>query len=320
MKVVATGTNYSKYCAAGKKMLEDKGFTVVENELGRPLAQEEAWELAHDADAIVAGVDIWDEASFKNCPNVKVIARFGVGYDNFDLEAGKRHGVKMCNAKAGNSTAVAEYAVTLILAAYKHSCSFNESIRRGEWDRSEGYLGNNMFGKKVGLVGFGAIAQKAARMLSGFGVELYASDMYPNQKAAAELGVKITTFEDIIENCDIISVHVPSTPETRHLFNKVVFEKMKPSAVIVNTARGPIISQDDMYDALKNKTIACAGLDVFEEEPTQKDNPLFTLDNIVLSPHIAAETYETYHDIGIMTAQIIIDAIEGREPANLLNP
>lgn len=320
MKVVATGTNYSKYCAAGKKMLEDYGFTVVENELGRPLTQQEAWELAYDADAIVAGVDVWNEDSFQHCPQVKVIARFGVGYDNFDLEAGKKHGVKMCNAKAGNATAVAEYAVTLILAAYKHSCSFDTSIRKGEWDRSEGYLGNNLDGKKVGLVGFGAIAQKVAKMLSGFGVELYASDMYPNQKAADSLGVKITSFEEIIENCDIISVHVPSTPETKHLFNKEVFAKMKSSAIIVNTARGPIVSQDDLYEALKNKTIACAGIDVFEVEPTTKENPLFSLDNIVLSPHIAAETYETYHDIGIMTAQIIIDAMEGKEPANLLNP
>lgn len=320
MKVVATGTNYSKYCAAGKKMLENYGFEVVENTLGRPLTQEEAWELAYDADAIVAGVDIWDGKSFEHCPNVKVIARFGVGFDNFDLEAGKKYGVKMCNAKAGNSTAVAEYAVNLIMSLYKKTYQFDPSTRKGEWNRSEGYLGYNISEKKVGLVGFGAIAQKVGKMLSGFDVELLVYDMFPNQKAADKIGAKLTSFDEIIQTCDIISVHVPSTPETKHLFNKAVFEKMKSNAIIVNTARGPIISEVDLYDALKNHVIAGAGLDVYETEPTKADNPLFTLDNIVVSPHVAAETYETYHDIGILTAQIIIDVMDGKEPMNLLNP
>lgn len=320
MKVVATGTNYSKYCSKGKRMLEDYGFTVVENETGQPLTQEEAITLAYDADAIIAGVDIWNEKSFKACPNVKIIVRFGVGYDNFDMEAATKHGIKMCNAKAGNATAVAECAVSLMLAAYKHTCGFNESVRKGIWDRTEGYLGNNLCGKKVGLVGFGAIAQKVAKMLTGFDVELLSNDMYPNKQKAKELNVSMVNFDEIIKKCDIISIHVPNIPSTKHLFHKEIFEKMKSNAVLINTARGPIVNENDLYDALKNKTIAYAGIDVFEEEPTSGDSPLFTLDNIVVSPHIAAETYETYHDIGVMTAQMIIDNMEGKIPANLLNP
>lgn len=320
MKAVATLPNYSYSCPEGKKMLEDYGFTVVENQLGKPLTQEEVWELAYDADAIVAGVDIWNEASFQHCPKVKIVARFGVGFDNFDLEAGKRYGVKMCNAKGINSPAVAEYTINLMLDISRKTCNFNNSVRTGLWDRSPGFLGHNIGDKKVGLVGFGDIAQKVAKILTGFGSQVYASDPYPNLEAAKTLGVKITDFNNIIESCDIISIHVPSIPETKHLFHAGIFKKMKNSAILINTARGPIVNQTDLYTALLNKEIAGAGIDVYEQEPTTAQNPLFQLSNIVVSPHIAAETYETYRDVGIATAQIIIDVMQGRQPKNLLNP
>lgn len=317
-KVFCTLPNYSKQCAEGKKMLEDNGFEVIENTLGRPLSQQEVWDYCTNEEvvAVVAGVDIWDEASYQKFTNLKVIARFGVGVDNLDLQKGKEYGIKICNAKAGNAVSVAEFAVTFMLSCYKKLCFFNESVRKGEWDRT---LGFNLEGKKVGLVGFGDISRKVAKMLSGFGVEIMASDMYPNLEEAKKLNVKITSFENILENCDIISIHVPSTPETKYLFNKKSFDKMKSNAVLINTARGPIVEQSALYEALKEGKIAGAGLDVYEIEPTQSNNPLFELKNIVVTPHTAAETHETYHNVGIMTAQAVIDVLEGKVPKNLLN-
>lgn len=320
MKVVVTGTRYSEYCTRGKQLLQDNGIEIVENEKNRPLTQQEAWELAKDADAVIAGVDEWNEASFVNCPKVKTVVRFGVGYDNFDLAAGTKAGVHFYNAKGGNSVAVAEATVGLMMALHRKICVFNHSIRKGIWDRESGYLGHDLRGKRIGLAGFGDIAQKVARLLCGFGVELYAYDKYPQKDAAEQLGVSLVTFEDIIEKCDVISIHLPSCAETKHLFNREIFKKMKRNAVLINTARGLIVSENDLVEALQNQTIAGAGIDVFEVEPTNKDNPLFSLDNVVVTPHIAAETVETYEAMGILTAETILQAMRGENPPNLLNP
>lgn len=320
MKVVVTGTRYSEYCTRGKQLLLDNGIEIVENEKTRPLTQQEVWELAKDADAVIAGVDQWNEASFVNCPNVKTVVRFGVGYDNFDLKAGTEAGVRFYNAKGGNSVAVAEAAIGLMMALYRKICVFNHSIRDGIWNRESGYLGHDMRGKKIGLVGFGDIAQKVARLLSGFGVEIYAYDKYPQKDIAKQLGVSLLSFDEIIEKCDAISIHLPSCAETKYLFNREIFKKMKRSAVLINTARGLIVSENDLVEALHNQIIAGAGIDVFEEEPTNKDNPLFSLDNVVVTPHVAAETVETYEAMGILTAETILQIMRGENPPNLLNP
>lgn len=315
-KVLVTATNYSKLCSEAKALLEGEGFEVIENTFGRPMTFNELKEIAGDIYGVVAGVDTWDEEVFKLAQELKVIGRFGIGVDNIDLDAAKRHGIKVMNARAINSDSVAECTVGLILSVLRNIVNLDRSTRNGKWER---YVGNTIRGKKVGLVGFGAIAQYTAKLLAAFETEIYAYDVYPNHEAAAKLGVTMTDLETIIKQSDIITLHVPATPETTKLFSEREFEMMKDTAVIVNVARGPVIDQKALYNALKEKKIAGAGLDVFEVEPTSKENPLFEFDNLVVLPHSAAETYETYQAVGIATAQAIIDVYNGKDPINWLN-
>lgn len=315
-KVLVTATNYSIYCKEGKKMLEDAGCVIVENRVGRPHTFEELVPLVGDVDGVVAGVDTWNEEVFKRAPKLKVIARFGVGVDNIDLDKAKEYGIKVCNVPAGNANAVAELAVGLMLSAVRRIPFLHESARRAYWDR---YVGVELSGRTIGLVGFGNIARLTARKLQGFDVKLIAYDKFPNAQAAEQLGVELVGFDELLERSDIVSLHVPSLPETRHMMSFEQFAKMKPTAYLVNTARGAIVDEKALWHALKNGVIAGAAIDVYEEEPVKADNPLLKLDNLITTPHTAAETEETYRRIGIATAEALLRVFAGKEPPNLLN-
>ncbi len=315
-KVLVTATNYSRLCAGAKALLEKEGFEVIENTFGRPLSFEELKDRVEDICGVVAGVDTWNEEVFKHAKNLKVIGRFGIGVDNIDLEAAKKYGIKVMNARAINSDSVAECTVGLILAVMRNLINLDKSTRAGKWER---FVGNTIRGKKVGLVGFGAIAQYTAKLLAAFEADIYAYDVYPDFNAAKKLGVTMTDLDTIIRQSDIITLHVPCTPETTKLFGEKEFDLMKDSAVIVNVARGPVIDEKALYSALKSRKISGAGIDVYEVEPTTAGNPLFELDNVVCLPHSAAETYETYEAVGLATAQAILDVMNGREPINWLN-
>jgi D-3-phosphoglycerate dehydrogenase len=315
-KVLVTATNYSIYCAEAKKMLEDQGFQVIENMRGRPLQFTELQKIVFDIDAVIAGVDDWNEAVFKIAPKLKIITRFGVGVDNIDLVKAKKYGIKVTNAKGHNSNSVAELTVGLMLGMLKNILYLDKSLRKGNWDR---FMGKDLRGKSVGLLGFGAIAQQVAAKLQSFGVELYAFDKNPDFVKAQKLGVKLMEMEAILKSCDIVSLHLPSLKETYHIMGKEQFAMMKQGAYFINTARGVLVDEQALYEALQKHKLTAAALDVYEEEPAKVTNPLFSLDNIICTPHSATETYETYRTVSMFTAQSVIDVFNGKIPENLLN-
>ncbi|MDR6881357.1 phosphoglycerate dehydrogenase [Bacillus sp. 3255] len=312
-KVLVTATNYSVLCAEAKQMLEEAGCEIIENQVGRPHTFEELVPLVGDIDGVVAGVDTWDEAVFKLAPKLKGIARFGVGVDNIDLAQAKAYGVKVTNVPAGNANAVAELAVGFILSAMRNISALQQSARRGYWDRR---VGEEMAGKTIGLLGFGNIAQMVAKKLQGFDVKLIAFDKFPNAAKAAELQVEMVSSDDVLSRSDVVSMHLPSLKETYHMMNDEAFAKMKPGAIFVNTARGALVDEKALYRALKENKIAGAAIDVYEQEPVSADNPLFELDNLIATPHTAAETVETYRRVSLVTAKALIDIFAGREPDN----
>lgn len=314
-KVLVTATNYSALCAEAKRLLEEAGCEIVENRLGRPHTYEELIPLVADIDGVVAGVDTWDEEVFKLAPNLKAIARFGVGVDNIDLAKAAERGIKVSNVPGGNANAVAELAVGLILSMLRNIPALQQSAKRGYWDRR---VGEELAGKTVGLLGFGHIAQMVARKLQGFEVRLIAYDKYPNEAKAAELGVGLVSSDEVLRQSDVVSMHLPSLKETRHMMSYAQFEMMKSSAYFVNTARGALVNEEALYQALNERIIAGAAIDVFEVEPVSADNPLFGLDNLLATPHTAAETAETYRRVGLVTARALIDVFAGKDPANLL--
>lgn len=315
MKVLVTATNYSALCAAGKQLLESKGCEIIENPFGRPMTFDELKEYAPQTDAVVVGVDTWNEAVFKMAPNLKVLARFGVGVDNIDIEKARELGIKVCNAAGKNANAVAELTVGLIISAMRNIHTLHQTTRQGRWDR---FVGEELVGRKVGLLGFGNIAQKVAKKLSGFDVELIAYDKYPNLEAARQLNVSMVGWEDVLGQADVVCMLLPNLPETRQFMNDKTFAMMKDKAYFINTARGALVDEKALKSALESGKLAAAAIDVYEREPTSADNPLFQVGNVLTTPHTAAETYETYHEIGLFTAQAILDVFAGKTPQNLL--
>lgn len=316
-KVLSTVPKFSKRCRRAQLLLESEGYQVIEYIGQEVMTAEEIKAVGGDICGAIVGCDEWNEEIFAACPNLKAIGRFGIGVDNIDLEAAKRHGVKVANARGMNCDSVGEATIMLVLAVIRNLINLDQTTRKGDWMR---YTGRTLRGKTYGLIGFGAIAQYVAKILSGFDVEkIYAYDLYPNYEAAEKLGVTMTDFDTVIKESDIISLHIPCTPETIKLIDEKEFKSMKDSAVLINVARGPVVDQNALYTALKEKWIAGAGIDVFEVEPTDADNPLFTLDNIVIMPHQAGDTYETFDKVGYFAAQVIVDVMNGKEPVNWLN-
>jgi len=191
---------------------------------------------------------------------------------------------------------------------------FSHAIHRGEWLRENG---NDLDGKTVGILGFGDIGRKVARRISGFDVRILAYDAYPDMDAEKELNAEFTDCDTLLRNSDIVSVHLPNIPETHHFLSTEAFEKMKPTAILINTARGPIVDERALYQALTEGKIAAAGLDVYEQEPISTENPLLQLENALLTPHTASETWEACLAVSTASIQNVVDYFQGKNPKYL---
>ena len=315
MKVLVTATNYSKYCQPGKKLLEEAGCEIIENPYGRPYTFEELKEIIGDIDGVVVGVDTWNEEVFRLALNLKVLARFGVGVDNIDLKAAKDRGIIVCNSPGINSSAVAEQAAALILSSIRQVPQMNNAVREGKWPRP---MFHELKSRTVGFLGFGAIARNLAERLAGFHPEMIAYDKYPNQEMADKLGVKLVSQDEVLSLADIISIHLPATDETKHLISKENIDQRKDGVYVVNTARGSIVYEKDMAEALKSGKVAGFASDVFETEPIDLAGPLFAFPNYIATPHVSAETYENCETTSVVTAKAILAVFGGKEPEHKL--
>lgn len=316
-KILVTPTNYAQLCAKGKKTLESNGFETIENPFGRPMTLEERKPYLHEIEAAIVGPGTWDDEVFALAPNLKCIGRFGVGVDNIDLVAAKERGITVFNAVGANSTAVAEHAMALMFGLVRQLPRLNKTIREGKWERLTFREFSSM---TIGFVGFGGIARLTAERLVPTGARLIAYDKFPNEEAAAALGVTMTSLKEVLSTSDIVSIHIPCLPETVHLINDETLSWMKETAYLINTARGPIVDEQALYRALTAGKLAGAGLDVYEQEPPASDNPLLSLDTVICTPHSAAETIETYEKVGIFTAENVVAYFEGTPPKNWVNP
>ena len=296
-------------CEEARNMLTEAGFEIVSNDTGRILSREEQKALIRDAYAIIAGTEKYDREMLEGCENLKVVTRFGVGTDNFDLQAMREMGMQV--GVIANYNAVAEFALTLILSVMKNLPRYDQTVREGKWSR---FTMRELNGKTVGLVGFGRIGRRLAELLAGFGVTILAYDPYMNEAAAQERKVEAVGMEELLARADVVSLHLPSTKETHHLINAETIGKMKDGAYLINTSRGALVDEQALYDALISGKLSGASLDVFEKEPVTRENPLFGLDNTVLAPHVSALTYETNYNGGLICAESIIRVANGEKP------
>jgi glyoxylate reductase len=256
-------------------------------------------------------------------PNLKVVSNFAVGFNNIDLAAATKRGVRVGNTPGVLTDATADIAITLMLAAARRLGESTQDAREGRWLTWDplGWLGQDLAKKTVGVVGMGRIGSNFARKLHfGWGMRVLYSDVNQNASVESELGAKRVDLDTLLRESDFVSVHVDLNPQTKGLFSKDQFAKMKPTAVFINTARGPIVDQIALASALRNKTIFAAGLDVTDPEPLPKDHELLHLPNCIVAPHIASATVHTRNEMARICAENLIAGLTGKPMTACVNP
>ncbi|MFD2762162.1 hydroxyacid dehydrogenase [Lentibacillus juripiscarius] len=309
MKVLVTELMWND----GMEELKRNGYSVdYDMELGRK--RKELLELAPNYDALIVRNETKvDPELLDAAKNAKVIGRLGVGLDNIDLEAAKERNMPVIPAIHANATSVAEYVMAAMLDAYRPLAEADADVRRGNWDRKF-FTGYELNGKKLGLIGMGEIAHRVAKRANAFGMETIGYDPFvtPFDHILAETGVRpVETLDEMLAEADFVSVHVPLTKVTRHMINKEKFSLMKSHAYVINSARGGIIHEQDLAEAVQSGKIAGAYLDVLETEPVQRDSLLSQIESIHLSPHIAGLTDESQSRTAMLIAQEVIRVLNG---------
>ena len=284
-------TNFPVAADFGREMAP-AGFELVIATAGSP----EYKSAIADSAYLVGFVDMLvTEELFNDAPNLKLIQLLSAGYNSADVEAARHAGVPICNNGGANSTAVSEHAILLMLAVSRQLVKQHVNLAAGRWRGNEPPKLHELRGKTLGIIGLGSIGKKTARLASAFGMNVTYYDIARLSEAEEDaLGVRFRLFSEIIQESDLISLHVPLNANTRHMIGATEFEAMQPDAILINTARGPVVDEAALTKALSTGQIAAAGLDVFDEEPTPPDNPLLKLDNVTLTAHMAGPTFESH--------------------------
>jgi glyoxylate reductase len=303
--------------------LKSEGFDVLISEENRILTNEELLAGIRGADAVLSLLtdkidgDVMDAAG----PQLKLISNYAVGFDNIDVTEATKRGIVICNTPSDEvNEAVAEHTWALILALARRVVEADEATRRGAYKGWEPdiFLGTNLIGKTLGIVGLGRIGSMVARRASGYKMNVLYNKRSPDPEAERELGVKFVSLDELLSSSDFISLHVPLSPETRHMINKDAFAKMKKGSYLINTARGQIIDERDLVDALASAQIAGAALDVFDNEPNISPE-LIANQKVVTTPHIASATWEARNKMGEQAVAAIIDTLKNVKPQNMVD-
>jgi len=299
------------------------GNEVVVSEFDRPLTSEEFLEKAKGSDAILALLTdkIDGEVIDGIGPQLKIVSNYAVGFDNINIKDATEKGVVVTNVQSDViNESVAEFAWTLMLALAKRVVEADESTRRGAYKGWEPgiFLGVNMVGKTLGIVGLGRIGGMTARRAKGWEMKVLYNKRSRDEQSEKDLGVEFAELDQLYAESDFISLHVPLSEETRHMVNKSAFGKMKKGVILVNTARGPIIDEGDLVDAIRGGKVGGAGLDVFDNEPNINAE-LIGMENVILTPHIASATLEAREEYGKLAVEAILDTLGGNMPVNIVN-
>ena len=266
-----------------------------------------------DADAILLDMAPMNAEAISSLKKCKIINRYGVGYDNVDLDAARRAGIIVTNVPDYCAEDVSDHALALMMACLRDIAYRDRMIRTGAWNLQRTSF--RLRGKVLGLLGFGRIARTLARKCMGFGFsKIMAFDPYVSDETCAGAGVQKAELEDVLREADILSLHMPASPETAGVINRRTLSLMKPSAILVNTSRGLLVDDSALIEALRTRRILCAGLDTHSREPLPPDSPYCGLDNVVLTDHTAYNTAEGVQELKAKSAQNIADVLSGRTP------
>ena len=294
------------------RIFADNGFKVVFPPSGCDVFEErQLIALLADADAVLAGSEPYTQRGIESLPKLRAIARAGVGYDAIDLAACDAAKIPVCTTPGVNHHSVAEHTISLLMAIARGFPELDRKVRKNLWTRRS-YP--RVMGKTLGILGLGRIGQAVATRAVGLGMKVVALEPYPDQAFVRQWNVELVDLDTALARSDFVSLHLPMSRENHHLMNRERLAKMKKGAMLINTARGPLVKETDLIEALKSRHIAAAGLDVFEIEPLPLDSPLLALDNVLLSGHVAGLDDDSAHDTSKMCAEIIVGLQQGRWP------
>jgi glyoxylate reductase len=303
--------------------LKAAGYEVSVFAEDRPITPAELLEGGKGADAILSFLtDKFDgEVLDALGPPLKIISNYAVGFDNVDIPAASQRGILVTNTPSNEvNEAVAEHTWALILALVRRIVEADEATRRGMYHGWEPgiFLGTNVIGKTLGIIGLGRIGTMVARRAGGYKMTVLYHKHHPDPEAEKEFGVKFASLDDLLAAADVVTLHVPLTAETRHLMNKETLNKMKKGAFLVNTARGPVVSEHDLVEALRSGHLGGAALDVFDNEPNVSPE-LIGMPNVITTPHIASATWEARNKMGEQAVEAIRAVFSAQKPQNLVN-
>ncbi|MDZ4781435.1 MAG: phosphoglycerate dehydrogenase [Planctomycetia bacterium] len=293
------------------EILRTGGCEVVFPPAGRSsMDPDTPMELLGNVEAVLAGAEPYTRSMFAVL-KLKVIARMGVGYDAVDVPAATDHRVAVTITPGTNEPSVAETAMALVLGIARGFPARDREVRSGAWKRQSL---PRLAGQVLGLAGLGRIGRAIVPRAQAFGLKIIACDPFANQEFVSQHGIELVSFDELLAQADIVSLHMPCTPETVDVINARTLARMKPGAIFINTSRGGLVDEQALYDALKSGHLAGAGLDVFKIEPLPIDSPLLTLDNVLLSPHMGGLDHASQIAMSSLAAQCIVDLHQGRWP------
>jgi D-3-phosphoglycerate dehydrogenase len=316
-KVLVTARIFGHLSDDSFDIFKNSGFELADNPYReKGLSGNELIELIGGVHGLLTGVDQVTAKVINAADELKVISKFGTGVDNIDVAAATHKGVVVTNAPGMNSDAVADMTFSLILSIARRIPFANDQVRKGNWPL---IVGTEICNKTLGLIGLGQIGKRVAMRAGGFNMKILAYELLPDEQFVQELGIKLVPLNRLFQESDFVSIHVPFTSETEDLIKTEQLEMMKPTAYLINTARGGIVDENALYHALESGEIAGAAFDVFKEEPL-KQKALIELDSFIATPHISPFTKEAIENAEKLSAQNIIDVLKGQFPPFIVNP
>ncbi|MFX1537874.1 MAG: phosphoglycerate dehydrogenase [Promethearchaeota archaeon] len=321
MKIFASSRSFGLHCQEAVEMIKEVA-EVERSTFNRALTEAELIKILPAYDGIIVGVDKISKEVVQECNKLKIVAKHGAGVDNIDLNACTKRGVVVTYVPGASAESVADFTFCLILALARKLIDAHISTKSGKWE-SKKFMGVELYNKSIGIIGMGGIGSRVARRARGFGMRILCFTNNPERhnEEGRKYRIKFVDLPTLLEESDIITIHCALTPATKGLIGSEEFSLMKKSALLVNTARGPIVDENALYKALKEKKIAGAALDVYSEEPPKPSyKKIFELANVIVSPHIASYTIDAIMNVDLIQARDIVRVLRGEKPEFVANP
>ena len=308
-KILVASRSFGPNCPEAVERLLEAGAELIGNPWGRTPKEDELLDATADVDVLISGTEPVTARVLDAAPQLKLIAKHGVSFENINLDAAAARKIPVTIAGGAISDSVADMAMALLLACARHIPQGDRAVHDGKWPRM---VGVELRGKTLGVIGLGRVGREVTKRAKAFGIEIVAYDVFRNEQFAKEYGVRYLPFHELLQDSDFITLHAPVTDESRHLINAVTLMLMKPTAFLINTARGELVDEVALAQALRDRRIAGAAFDVFAKEPPH-GSELLTLDNFIATPHSAGQTHDGLRKLGEVTVDNIIRLMNNEE-------